>query len=81
MGCIRAVAHNGMMEIGPIAVLPEFQKQGYGAKLMETVENRGNVGKCTVGIVSCRTDVIPFFLKRGYKVVIISNYCRKYLVF
>ena len=73
VGCIRAVAHNGMMEIGPIAVHPEFQKQGYGAKLMDTVENRGNAGKCTVGIVSCRTDVIPFFLKRGYKVCNVEN--------
>ena len=57
-----------MMEIGPIAVHPEFQKQGYGSKLMDTVERRGNASKCTVGVVSCRTDIIPFFEKRGYKV-------------
>lgn len=24
--------------------------------------------KCTVGVPSCRTDVIPFFNKHGYKV-------------
>ena len=57
-----------MMEIGPIAVHPEFQGQGYGSRLMDTVENRSNAEKCTVGVVSCREDVIPFFLKRGYKV-------------
>ena len=57
-----------MMEIGPIAVHPEFQKQGYGSKLMDTVERRGNASKYTVGVVSCRTDIIPFFEKRGYKV-------------
>jgi hypothetical protein len=34
---------------------------------MDAVEHRGRNDKCTVGIVSCRTDVIPFFLKRGYK--------------
>ena len=68
LGCVRAVAHNGMMEIGPVAVHPDFQGQGYGSKLMDTVENRSNAEKCTVGVVSCRTDVIPFFLKRGYKV-------------
>ena len=68
LGCVRAVAHNGMMEIGPIAVHPEFQGQGYGSRLMDTVENRSNAEKCTVGVVSCREDVIPFFLKRGYKV-------------
>lgn len=57
------------MEIGPVAVHPEYQGQGYGSKLMDTVENRSNAEKCTVGVVSCRTDVIPFFLKRGYKVL------------
>ena len=67
LGCVRAVAHNGMMEIGPIAVHPEFQGQGFGAKLMDTVENRSNAEKCTVGVVSCREDVIPFFVNRGYK--------------
>jgi hypothetical protein len=41
---------------------------------MDTVEQRGRNDKCTVGIVSCRTDVIPFFLKRGYKVR--QTYCR-----
>ncbi len=34
---------------------------------MDAVEHRGRNDKCTVGIVSCRTDVIPFFIKRGYK--------------
>jgi len=70
LGCVRAVAHNGMMEIGPVAVHPEFQRQGYGSRLMDTVENRSNAEKCTVGVVSCREDVIPFFLKRGYKPVV-----------
>jgi len=70
LGCVRAVAHNGMMEIGPVAVHPEFQGQGYGSKLMDTVENRSNAEKCTVGVVSCREDVIPFFIKRGYKPVV-----------
>ena len=59
-----------MMEIGLIAVHPEFQRQGLGTKLMDTVEGRSNAGKCTVGLVSCRTDVIPFFEKRGYVVSI-----------
>ena len=68
VGCVRSVSHNGVTELGPLAVLPDFQGQGIGAKLMDTVEQRGRNDKCTVGIVSCRTDVIPFFLKRGYKV-------------
>ena len=58
-----------MMEIGPLAIHPEFQGQGYGSRLMDTVEGRSNAEKCTVGIVSCREDVIPFFEKRGYRVL------------
>ena len=68
------------MEIGLIAVHPEFQRQGLGTKLMDTVEGRSNAGKCTVGLVSCRTDVIPFFEKRGY-VVSISHLCTMYSFF
>jgi len=57
-------------EIGPLAVHPEYQGQGVGAALMEAIENKGKNDKFTVGIVSCRTDVLPFFLKRGYKVIL-----------
>ena len=35
---------------------------------MTTVESRAKGGKCTVGIVSCRTDVIPFFEHMGFTV-------------
>ena len=68
IGCIRGVTHNGVTEIGPIAVHPDYQGTGVGKQLMTTVETRGKGKKCTVGVVSCRTDVIPFFEKMGYKV-------------
>ena len=57
-----------MTEIGPIAVHPDYQGKGVGKQLMTTIESRAKGGKCTVGIVSCRTDVIPFFEKLGYEV-------------
>ena len=57
-----------MTEIGPIAVHPDYQGKGVGRQLMTTIESRAKGGKCTVGIVSCRTDVIPFFEKMGYEV-------------
>ena len=68
VGVVRGVTHNGVTEIGPIAVHPDHQGKGVGRQLMTTVESRGKGGKCTVGIVSCRTDVIPFFEKMGYEV-------------
>ncbi len=69
LGCVHAVVHNGVLEIGPIAVHPEYQGLGYGARLMDAAEAKGRVSVCTVGVPSCRTDVIPFFVKRGYKVL------------
>ncbi len=50
-----------------LAVHPEHQGKGYGAKLMDAVENKARE-KVTLGVPSCRQDVIPFFLRRGYKV-------------
>ena len=68
IGCVRGVSHNGVTEIGPVAVHPDYQGQGYGKQLMDVAETKGKGHKCTVGIVNCRTDVIPFFEKRGYTV-------------
>ena len=39
---------------------------------MTTVESRAKGGKCTAGIVSCRTDVIPFFEHMGYEASILK---------
>lgn len=64
---MRGVSHNGVTEIGPLAVHPDYQGQGFGKQLMDVAETKGKGDKCTVGIVSCRTDVIPFFEKRGYE--------------
>ena len=68
IGCVRGVSHNGVTEIGPVAVHPDYQGQGFGKQLMDVAETKGKGDKCTVGIVNCRTDVIPFFEKRGYTV-------------
>jgi len=46
---------------------------------MEAIENKGKNDKFTVGIVSCRTDVLPFFTKRGYKVIYINEFYLKLL--
>ena len=62
-----------MTEIGPIAVHPDYQGKGVGRQLMTTVESRAKGGKCTAGIVSCRTDVIPFFEHMGYEASIVKQ--------
>ena len=73
IGCVRGVSHNGVTEIGPVAVHPDYQGQGYGKQLMDVAETKGKGDKCTVGIVSCRTDVIPFFERRGYMVRVVQH--------
>ena len=71
---VRGVTHNGVTEIGPIAVHPDYQGKGVGRQLMTTVESRAKGGKCTVGIVSCRSDIIPFFEHMGYEVSILGQF-------
>ena len=71
-----------MTEIGPIAVHPDWQGKGVGRQLMTTIESRAKGGKCTVGIVSCRSDIIPFFEHMGYEVSSLwpNNDLRSYLI-
>ena len=68
VGAVRGQTHNGVTEIGLVAVHPDNQGRGVGKQLLNTIESRGKGGKCTIGIVSCRTDVIPFFEHMGYTV-------------
>ena len=74
---VRGVTHNGVTEIGPIAVHPDYQGKGVGRQLMTTVESRAKGGKCTVGIVSCRSDIIPFFEHMGYEVSILGQFAQR----
>ena len=67
LGCCCAISHKGAIEIIVLAVHPEHQGRGYGSKLLESIEKRAKE-KVTLGVPSCREDVIPFFLRRGYKV-------------
>ena len=55
-----------------------FQGRGFGSKLLSAAEERARRGgstatKIVLGVPSCRTDVIPFFTKRGYRVSIESG--------
>ena len=43
-----------------------FQGQGLGSKVLDFLEQLAPVQ--IIGLVSCRTDIEPMYLKRGYKV-------------
>ncbi len=71
IGCVTATMTKSNLEIGTLAVHPEHQGRGHGARLLEAAEKKGrnsSVQKIMLGVPSCRTDVIPFFTKMGYKV-------------
>ena len=59
--------HNCVGEISLVAVHPDFRYLGYGNELMEAAENKGRPEKVMLGVPSCREDIVPFFVKRGYK--------------
>ena len=65
IGVVKAqVDENGVVEIGPIAVDETHQGQGVGTALLKFAESLAPVSR--IGCVSCRTDLIPFYAKRGY---------------
>ena len=56
-----------------IAVYPQFQRQGYGSKLLAAVEKWGlDRGLGWIGAVFSRSEVVGFWLRNGYYVVYIS---------
>jgi len=56
-----------------IAVHPQFQRRGYGSKLLVAIEKWGLNRKLGwIGAVFSRSEVIGFWLRNGYYVVYIS---------
>ena len=52
------------VDLGPLAVDPDHQGKGYGRELLEALESLAKHPQLSV--VSCRTDVLAIYLKRGY---------------
>ena len=50
---------------GPLAVVPALQGKGIGKALLDYAEDKADITE--VGIVSCRTDLLGFYQRRGYK--------------
>ena len=47
------------VDLGPLAVDPDYQGKGYGTKLMDFAESLAPIQQ--VGVVSCRSDVMPIY--------------------
>lgn len=52
------------VDLGPLAVDPDYQGKGFGRELLEALESRATHQELCV--VSCRDDVLEIYRKRGY---------------
>ena len=55
----------GLADIGPLAVSVRRQRTGLGGRIMNLLEAQYDI--TSVGVVSCRTDILPFYQLRGYR--------------
>lgn len=67
IGAVKAKTSGSTIEIGSLAIDPDHQGKGFGSKLLTYVESLAPVAQ--LGCVSCRTDLLPFYYKRGYQEV------------
>ena len=56
-----------IVNLGPLAVDPKYQGKGYGKTLLEKLESLATNQE--LHCVSCRTDVLAIYKKRGYVIV------------
>ena len=64
IGCIKAEIISSKVVIGPIAVAIAHQGKKIGTYLLDFAEKLALVSQ--VEVVSCLTDVLPYYKKRGY---------------
>ena len=65
VGIIGITPLKASSALGPLAVSPERQGYGVGDSLLQYAESSHKV--TDVDVVSCRTDLLPMYEKRGYK--------------
>ena len=54
-----------MADIGPLAVSASHQGRGLGSRILTRLEAEHPV--TGVGVVSCRSDILPWYERRGYR--------------
>ena len=58
-------AQTGVADIGPLAVSASHQGRGLGSRILSQLEAEHPV--TGVGVVSCRSDILPWYERRGYR--------------
>lgn len=69
LGCCTLVPRDGYAYFGMFAVRPGLQGGGIGSKLLEAAEGLAaehGAGHVEMTVISTRTELIDFYLRRGY---------------
>ncbi len=73
-----AKLNKNSMDIESIAILPDYQKKGYGTKLIDAIEDEIKNRSCKTVILEVREkneNAKNFYLNHGYKIIdFIENY-------
>jgi GNAT superfamily N-acetyltransferase len=74
---VYTAVRNGRGYFGMLAVAPGQQGQGLGSTLVDECERRARLAGATVmdiTVVNLRTDLLPFYERRGYRRVGVAPY-------
>lgn len=69
LGCCTLVPRDGYAYFGMFAVRPGLQGGGIGSKLLEAAEDLAaehGAGHVEMTVISTRTELIDYYLRRGY---------------
>ena len=46
-----------------------FQGKGFGSRILDFAESLAGAAQIQIEVVSCRSDLFPYYVKRGFKEV------------
>lgn len=71
IGCVLGAFNGRRAWIYHLAVLPKYQKCGYGTKLLNAAEKvfiKQQAQKISLFVIKNNLDVVPFYVKNGFEV-------------
>jgi len=72
IGFLSVMIQDGVMKINDLAILPEYQKMGFGSKLIEFSKEAAKKKKCNkiiLGMIDDNVELKKWYEKHGFKTV------------
>ena len=70
IACVHVQKHKDRAYIGMLTTHPQWQNQGLGKQVLQFAEDFAQANFAVTGfkmsVLSCRTELIEFYLRRGY---------------